>query len=343
MALSLSFKNYMPNPLKYNKNFEKLSYEEKQLLEETKKSIADFVEYSSTISDVNYATRNAHAKTYAVLKGEFIINKDIPNNLKSVFDSDKYEITARLSNAHLKINKNKKDFPAYGFAIKIKDDSGRTISNYPLVNFPLFPVNSVSVFLKLFTSLNRFFVKKWSNSFSVLKQVYKVIPFTLNLSFLKNIWKLLLNKNNFMLSFDYHSVGAYRFDDKMIKIKVSPKNVERNFGKKDSVKEAVESFCRNHDYLAEVYIQFCYDLKDQPINKLNVEWKNSPFIKIGEIKIEKNSLLNPKGCENELLSFNPFESAEIFQPVGKIQRLRDEAYKVSLQTRKKINKLLKYK
>ncbi|OBW40253.1 Catalase [Chryseobacterium sp. MOF25P] len=333
----------MPKPLRYNKNFEKLSYEEKQLLEETKKSIADFVEYSSTISDVNYATRNAHAKTYAVLKGVFIINTDIPQHLKSVFDSEQYEITARLSNAHLKINKSKKDFPAYGFAIKIKDDSGRTISNYPLVNFPLFPVNSVSVFLKLFTSLNRFFVKKLSNSFSVLKQIYKVIPFTLNPSFLKNVWMLLLNKNNFMLSFDYHSVGAYRFDDKMIKIKVSPKNVDKNFGKKQSVKDAVEFFFRTQDFAADVYIQFCYDLKDQPINKLNVEWKNSPFIKIGEIKIKKDSLLNPKGCENELLSFNPFDSAEIFQPVGKIQKLRDEAYKVSLQTRKKINKLLKYK
>lgn len=333
----------MPNPLRYNKNFEKLSYEEKQLLEETKKSIADFVEYSSSISDVNYATRNAHAKTYAVLKGEFIINKDIPGDLKYVFDSEKYEIIARLSNAHLKINKNKRDIPAYGFSIKIKDESGRTISNYPLVNFPLFPVNSASIFLKLFTSLNRFFLKKWSNLVPLLKQIYKVIPSTLNPSFLKNVWKFILNKNNFMLSFDYHSVGAYRFDDKMIKIKISPRNVQKNFGRRNSVKKSVEIFCRTQDYLADVFIQFCYDLKDQPINKLNVEWKNSPFIKIGEIKIDKNSLLNPSNCENELLSFSPFESAEIFQPVGKIQKLRDEAYKVSLQTRKKINKLLKYK
>ncbi|MFC7346361.1 catalase [Chryseobacterium zhengzhouense] len=333
----------MPNPLKYNKNFEKLSYEEKQLLGEAKKSIADFVEYSSTISDVNYATRNAHAKTYAILKGELIINKDIPEDLKYVFDSEKYEIIARLSNAHLKINKSKKDIPAYGFSIKIKDESGRTISNYPLVNFPLLPINSVSVFLKLFISLNRFFLKKWSNWFLILKQIYKIIPSTMNPSFLKNVWKFVLNKNNFILSFDYHSVGAYRFDDKMIKIKISPRNVHKNFGKRSKVKQSIENYCIANDYLADVFIQLCYDLKDQPINKLNVEWKNSPFIKIGEIKIEKNSLLNPKSCENELLSFNPFESAEIFQPVGKIQKLRDEAYKVSLQTRKKINKLLKYK
>lgn len=333
----------MPNPLRYHKNFEKLSYEEKQLLEEAKKSIADFVEHSSLINDVNYASRNAHAKTYAVLKGEFIISKDIPQDLKHVFDSEKYEIIARLSNAHLKIKKGGKDIPAYGFSIKIKDESGRTISNYPLVNFPLFPINSVSVFLKLFTSVNRFFLKKWSNWFSILKQIYKIIPSTLNPSFLKNVWKFVLNKNNFMLSFDYHSVGAYRFDDKMIKIKICPQNVQKNFGKRSKVKQSVENYCISNDYLADVFIQFCYDLKDQPINKLNVEWKNSPFIKIGEVKIEKNSLLNPKGCENELLSFNPYESAEIFQPVGKIQKLRDEAYKVSLQTRKKINKLLKYK
>ncbi|MFY1047793.1 catalase [Chryseobacterium sp. GP-SGM7] len=333
----------MPDPLRYNKNFEKLSYEEKQLLEETKNSIVDFVEYSSTISDVNYATRNAHAKTYAVLKGEFIINKDIPGDLKYVFDSEKYEIVARLSNAHLKINKNKRDIPAYGFSIKIKDESGRTISNYPLVNFPLFPVSSVSTFLQFFTSLNRFFLKKWSNVIPLLNHFYKIIPSTLNPSFLKNVWKFILNKNNFMLSFDYHSVGAYRFDDKMIKIKMSPRNVQKNFGRRNSVKESVENFCLNQDYLADVFIQFCYDLKDQPINKLNVEWINSPFIKIGEIKIDKNSLLNPNNCENELLSFNPFDSAEIFQPVGKIQKLRDEAYKVSLQTRKKINKLLKYR
>lgn len=333
----------MPNPLKYTKNLDQLSYEEKQLLEENKKSIADFVEHSSSVSDVNYATRNAHAKTYAVLKGKFIINPEIRSDLEYLFDKEKYNITIRLSNAHLKVKKNKKDIPAYGFSIKIKDDADRTIANYPLVNFPLFPINSVSAFLKLFTAVNRFFIKKWGNISSLLKQICNVLPGIFTLSFIKRSLELLMKKNNFMLSFDYHSVGAYRMGDRMIKIKLSPKNVHHQFGGSLSAKEAVESFCVQNDYNADVLIQFCYNLKDQPVNILNREWKNSPFIKIGEIIIEKNALVNPKACENELLSFNPFESAEIFQPVGKIQKLRDEAYKVSLQTRKKINKLLKYK
>ncbi|AZA53475.1 catalase [Chryseobacterium sp. G0201] len=330
----------MPDPLKYNKKFDELNEEEKTLLEINKKSIADFVEQSSSISDVNYATRNAHAKTYSVLKGKFVINPDIPGEVKQFFDREKFDIVIRFSNAHLKIKNSKKDIPAYGFSVKINDENGSLIANYPLVNFPLFPVNSVSTFLKLFTSVNNFFMKKWSQLFPLITQIFKAAPSVFTLSFLKNIVKLLSKKNDFILSFDYYSVGAYRLGENMIKIKLSPKCVDKHFGKKIKTREAIENYFKSNDFSADILIQFCYDVKDQPINKLNVEWKNSPFIKIGEVKIEKGSLPEPRNCENELLSFNPFESKSIFQPVGKIQKLRDEAYKVSFQTRKKINKLL---
>ena len=332
----------MPSPLKYNKKFDKLTDEEKELLEINKKSITDFVEQSPSVSDVNYATRNAHAKTYAVVKGQFLIDKNVPKELQQFFDKEKYDLIIRFSNAHLKINKSKKDIPAYGFSVKIKDENGDLIANYPLVNFPLFPINSVSVFLKLFTSVNRFFIKKWS-SFSLMMQIIKVIPSTFTSSFLKNIIKLWSKKNDFFLSFDYYSVGAYRLGENMIKIKVSPRSVDKNSGKKLKVKEALESYLNSTDFTADVLIQICYNLHDQPINRLNVEWKNSPFIKIGEIKIEENSLFDLRSCENEMLSFNPFENKPFFHPVGKIQKLRDEAYKVSMQTRLKINKLLKYR
>lgn len=332
----------MPHPQKYNKKYDKLTDEEKELLEISKNSITDFVEQSSSVSDVHYATRNAHAKTYAVAKGEFLIDKNVPEELQQFFDKEKYDLIIRFSNAHLKINKDKKDIPAYGFAVKIKDESGDLIANYPLVNFPLFPINSVSTFLKLFTSVNRFFVKKWS-SFSLMMQISKVIPSTFTGSFLKNIFKLWRKRNDFILSFDYHSVGAYRLGENMIKIKLSPKSVDKNFNKKLKTKDALSNYLKTNDFNADVLIQICYDLKYQPINKLNVEWKHSPYLKIGEVKIEKNSLLDPNACDNELLSFNPFESKPFFQPVGKIQKLRDEAYKISLQTRRKINKLLKYK
>lgn len=331
----------MPNPLKYNKDYDKLTDEERALFEINKKSISDFVEQSASLSDVNYATRNAHAKTYAVANGKLIIKKDIPKELQEFFDKDIYDLTIRLSNAHLKISKSKKDIPAYGFAVKIKDEHGNLIANYPLVNFPLFPINSVCTFLKLFTSVNQFYIKKWS-SFSLITQIAKVIPSTFTSSFIKNIVRFFNKRNDFILSFDFYSVGVYRLGDYMIKIKVSPKSVDKKFGRKKKVKDAIEYYLTMTDFIADVHVQFCYDLENQPINKLNVEWKNSPYIKIGQLKIENGNILDPASCENELLSFNPYENKIFFQPVGKIQKLREEAYKVSLKTRDKINKLLKY-
>lgn len=330
----------MPHPLKYNKKLDELNEEEKKLLEINKKSIADFVEQSSSISDVNYATRNAHAKTYAVAEGFFYIDENIPEELRYFFDKDKFDLIIRLSNAQLKIKNSKKDIPAYGFAVKIKNENGGLIANFPLVNFPLFPVNSVSTFLKLFTAVNRFYMKKWSSFFSILTQSIKIVPSLFTLSFAKNILKLFRRRNDFILSFDYHSVGAYRLGDHIIKIKLTPKSVSTHFGNRLKTKDTVKTYLKDHDFAADVFIQFCYDLKDQPVNKLNTEWRNSPFIKIGEVVIKKDSLLDTRDCTNELLSFNPFESVTAFQPVGKIQKLRDEAYKVSIQTRRKINKLL---
>lgn len=330
----------MPNPLKYNKKFDELNEEEKKLLEINKKSIADFVEQSSSISDVNYATRNAHAKTYAVAKGTFWVDPSIPESLQPFFDKEKFDLIIRLSNAQLKIKNSKKDFPAYGFAVQIKDENGGILANFPLVNFPLFPVNSVSTFLKLFTAINRSYIKKWYSVFPVIAQMVKVIPSVFNASFIRNTLKLIGKKNDFILSFDYYSVGAYRLGDHMMKIRLRPQSVNKNMDKKQDTKKALKDYFQKNDFTADVLIQLCYDLKDQPINKLNVEWKNSPFIKIGEVKIERDSLLDARSCGNELLSFNPFESKSIFQPVGKIQKLRDEAYKVSVQTRRKINKLL---
>ena len=156
--------------LQYNQKFSELTEKEKQLLEIAKSSIAEFVENSSVINDINYATRDAHAKTYAVVTGTFRIEQQLPYHLNDFFEKDHYDIMIRYSNAHLKIKNGKKDIPAYGMSIKIKDND-RLIANYPLVNFPLFPLNSISTFLKLFTSLNQFLYKKYSKIFSLSYQI----------------------------------------------------------------------------------------------------------------------------------------------------------------------------
>ncbi|MBO6200230.1 MAG: catalase, partial [Chryseobacterium sp.] len=72
-------------------------------------------------------------------------------------------------------------------------------------------------------------------------------------------------------------------------------------------------------------------LRDQPVNQLNKMWKNSDFVPIGRIKISE--LIDKDDIALEKMSFNPFENIEGLQPVGKIQQLRDKAYKASFKTR----------
>jgi hypothetical protein len=63
--------------------------------------------------------------------------------------------------------------------------------------------------------------------------------------------------------------------------------------------------------------------------------ENSEFASIGTIRITELIDKNNQWIEN--LSFNPFENIEELQPVGRIQKLRDEAYKTSFATRKNNN------
>jgi hypothetical protein len=95
-----------------------------------------------------------------VAKGTFWVDKNIPEWVQPFFDNEKFDLMIRFSNAQLKIKNSRKDIPAYGFAIQIKDEKGGLLANFPLVNFPLFPINSVSTFLKLFTAINRSYIKK---------------------------------------------------------------------------------------------------------------------------------------------------------------------------------------
>ncbi|WP_419868651.1 catalase family protein [Chryseobacterium sp. CT-SW4] len=328
----------MRSTLKYNQKFSELTEEEKKLLEAAKLSIAEYVEHSSAINDINYATRDAHAKTYAVVTGKFKVDKNLPYHLDRFFDKEQYDIIVRFSNAHLKIKKYKKDIPAYGMSVKIKDGD-RVIANYPLVNFPLFPLNSVSTFLKLFTSLNKIFLKNYFKFFSFSLQILKMLPSLLTVSFIKNVMLFLKKRNDSILSFNYHSVGVYRLGEHMIKIKLSPK-IKDHSKTETPPQKTIKETLSSSDFVSEVYVQFCYNLKDQPVNLLNREWKSAPYFKIGEVILQKNSFLNPKEPEIEMLSFNPFDNIESLKPVGKIQKLRDEAYRVSFKTREKINNLL---
>lgn len=325
----------MISRLKYNPELDYLTEKELKLLDEASESIRKFVKKSPKINRSDFAPRDAHATTYSVVKGSFRVDDDFDG--KAIFPSEKLNCIIRISHAHMKLISQRKTIPGYGFSVKISDNE-KTIANFPMVNFPLFPIINVSRFLKLFISINEYFAgnffQKIYQSLRIVGSFISIIPNTINLSFQNQVLKFMRRWNRFILSNDYHSIAAYRMGDDLVKLKLIPTNVNQ---KKQSgtIDLSIDNYLKNNTYELELHVQYCYNLKEQPVNQLHRIWRNSTFVPIGTIKITE--LLDKNTLENELLSFNPFDNIPELQPVGKIQKLREKAYKTSLETRTKIN------
>ena len=333
----------MKSLLKFNADFNRLSSQENRDLEKALTSVVKFIESSAQISEVNHATRDAHAKTYATSEGILTISEDLPLFLKEIFDHKEYALLTRFSNANLIINKKGRDAPLYGFSLKIKNIKGQD-ANFPLVNFPLFPTNSPSVFLNFFRSVNTFLITKQDNFVVSVLDLPSLIKNSLSLfssmfsgDVIKKIIQFIPKRNNFFFSFNYDGIGCYRLGDHIMKIGLKPVRNLANIGKDEPQKDSISEFISLQDSTFLLTVQLCENLKDQPVNDLMKSWKNAPEYCLGKITISQDSLLDSKDPKIENLNFNPFENAENLQPVGKIQQIRKRIYEASIKTRKKLN------
>ncbi len=333
----------MKTLLKYTADLDQLSPIEQNDLAKAMTSVEKFIKSSKKISEVNFATRDAHSKTYATVKGFLKISENLPTFITEVFKEQEYELLARFSNANLVINKKGRDAPLYGFALKIKNINGKD-ANFPLVNFPLFPTNSPSAFLNFFRSVNTFLITKQDNFLvsaldlpSLIKNGLPLVGSMLSFDFIKKLIQFIPKSTHFFFSFNYDGIGCYRLGDYIMKIGLKPVRNLRNIGKGEPQKESIPEFISLQDSTFVLTIKMCEDLKDQPVNDLMKTWKNAPEYILGKITIPQESLLNSNSPEIENLNFNPFENPETLQPVGKIQQIRKKIYEISIATRNTLN------
>lgn len=321
----------MKKRVQYSPHYNSLSKKEQLWLSHVTTDIRKYVEATPELNEKGIKTRDVHATTYSILKGKFIPHRS--DEIKSFFPEHHLDVVMRISNAHLKLVKGFQ-LPAFGCAFKIEHQS-KTLANYPLVNFPLFPFVNVTRFLKIFKSINLLFTPstphKWKVALKLMGQLGTALPELLHPSLIKNGIKFFLQRKKYILNFEYHSIGVYRWGDEMIKLKMVPiqKPELNSKEKKPSIPAYLDQF---GSYQAHLQIQFCQDEKENPINQLNKEWKNAPFLTVGKIILDQ---VITDTTTHDNLSFNPFENIESLKPVGKIQQLREQAYKVSFEERTK--------
>jgi len=278
--------------------------------------------------------RQIHPKMNGCVKAEFIIEKNLTDNLKiGLFKEEKsFPAWIRFSNGNTKpLDDSKKDIR--GLAIKIMNVPGEKI-----------PLEDIETINQDFILMNtKSFVAKEVVNFYHVLQVLTMLPFKGPV--LKKIPYMIQNapifinggkakiKCNHPFELNYYSTVPYRFGDenRAVKYAVFPSKennltCEQNNNDPDFLRLKMKETLSKNEISYDFCIQFQTDAEKMPIEDPTVEW-NSPFQKVATIRIPAQFFDTPEQREfGENLSFNVWHSLSEHRPIGNFNRSRKIIY-----------------
>lgn len=288
--------------------------------------------------------RDAHPKTLACLQAEFIVEPNIPSELKKgIFKFPQtYPAWIRISSASGKIQSDKaKDLR--GFAIKIigvKGERFQTQNNeketqdFVLLSYPSMPLGTV----KLFHDAVYYSIK-----YSPLVFLARLVV-TGDFHIINELRKARQNQTS-PLDIRYWSTTPYLYGtDRIVKYSLVPTSrIKSSLPQKLSdhyLTENMEKHLIAHEASFDFMIQIQEGTGRMPVEDAGVEWseKEAPFIKVATLRIPPQAF-RTKEREDlaEDLSFSPAHSLIDHRPIGGINRARVEIYRYLSEFRHKQN------
>jgi hypothetical protein len=291
--------------------------------------------------------RQIHPKMNGCVKAEFIIDKNLPSELRRGLFKEERSFPAwiRFSNGNTKaLPDSKKDIR--GFAIKIMNVPGEKIAvtAEPAINQDFILMNTKS------------FVAKEVKDFYHVLQVVTMkplqgpvllkIPYIFkNTSIFINGAKAKINCNH-PFELDYYSTVPYRFGDetKAVKYAVFPSknndlSCEQDNSDPDFLRLKMRETLSKNEIFFDFCVQFQTDAEQMPIEDPTKEW-DSPFQKVATIRIPTQIFDTPEQREfGEDLSFNVWHSRPEHKPIGNFNRSRRIIYQRMSDFRHQQNKI----
>ncbi|MGL4740016.1 MAG: hypothetical protein ACRC41_04320 [Sarcina sp.] len=269
--------------------------------------------------------RDAHPKTLGLFKAEFKVMDNLKDNLKvGIFKEAKsYSSFIRISSSSSKIEgDDKKD--VRGFAIKLINVEGKKIladevktQDFILLSNEIFPFSSLKSFHDLVCAKRKGKLPSY-----IVKNILK--------GKLPNLVKIAMIPKNQTSPFDvgYFSTTAYRFGRNAVRYCIVPRKHTKVPKEKTAsyLSNNMQKQLDNGKIIFDFKVQFQKEgMADDP----SVVWskRRSPYIKVAEIIIDKQSVMDKKRNElAELLSFNVGHSLIEHTPMGEFNRARMQIY-----------------
>ena len=344
-----------------------LTVEDERNIKTITDDIKSYIGRSDKASNVDYHTRDAHAKGYCALKAKFEILENIPKEYAQGLyaTSGIHDAVIRFSNGASRVSPDRKLGLAQGLAIKVFDVPGKKLApgeeesttfDFNLINHPVFFCNKIEDYAyisKLFLELPEYAEKgargKAKLAFNWLTNYGSRLPTKESFKTFKAVLGFTTIEPKNTLLYDFHSQGVVRHGDYMAKIRVKPtvlsaKKVNRREvdinAREEAIRPLIIEEMREHDYQFDVQIQLCHNLKKQPIEEITTQWKESdaPFVTVATLTIPCQNVPDDGYFDiMENLSFTPFRCLEENRPIGNLQQSRLKAYQIASQTRHKLN------
>jgi len=284
--------------------------------------------------------RDAHPKLHGVVKAKFIIEPDLPEQLRiGVFKHPgTYQAWVRFSNQDGSINPDiNRDIR--GMAIKLMGVEGEKLleqekeektQDFILISTNVFVTRNAEEFDDLIKAFAggifakvRFFATHWRVGWNLLKSMKKVAN---------------------PLQIRYWSTTPYLFGNTAVKYSAIPtvevadpisKTPQDNFLRGAMIRQLEQGEAR---FTFTVQLQANAD--EMPIEDPGQEWSESvsPFRKVATIKIPKQSFDSEKQREfGENLSYSPWHCLPEHRPLGGVNRARKVVYRAISTFRHKKN------
>lgn len=289
--------------------------------------------------------RDAHPKMHGVVKAEFTVLPDLPDDYRvGLFAHPAtYQAWIRFSNQNADIqDDNKGDIR--GMAIKVMNVDGEklepqasppTTQDFILISTPVFVTRDVREFDQLIAAFT-------GNVFSMLWFLA---------THWRVSWHLLLSMRKFAnpLQIPYFSTTPYLFGDTACKYHAVPHPVANpdtipSPASPDFLREAMIRQLAAGDVHVDFMVQRQTDPATMPIEDPGQAWPTdqSPYVKVATIRILQQAFDSEAQRRfGENLSFSPWHCLSAHRPLGGINRARRVVYETISRFRHEVNQVVR--
>lgn len=279
----------------------------------------------------SFALRAGNTKTYGVVKGEFEVLPDLPDNLRQgVFSYPKtYPAWVRFAGPGPLAPPDMQDNGVLSIGIKLMGIDGEKLlddekwtQDFTGISAPTFTTPNIQENLKLQRQV-----------YEGTPLFYFINPFDSHL--LDGIMQGLYSKTQTSpLEIQYFSCAAYLFgNEQPIHYSMKPcSNAKTKIPKRPGanyLREAMAKTLRTKEVTFDFMIQFQTDAYRMPIENASVEWPErlSPFIRVAKLRLPVQQFDSEEQLAfAENLSYNPWHCIAEHRPLGNQNRARKAIY-----------------